>query len=90
MESTPNMKNIFCNFQTKNTKNIHLLLYTSKWFMGLWAFQIGFYKAMTYFDSAKALTVCFPAGRVNGPMYCMVHFSTPTFGNGSGFVPFIV
>lgn len=58
-------------------------------------FQIEWYKTMavlglTYFDSAKALTVCFPAGRVNGPMYCMVHFSTPTFGNGSGFVPFIV
>lgn len=57
------MKNIFCNFQTKNTwyKEYTLLLNTSKWFMGLWAFQIGFYKAMTVFTEVLlTLTVLKP------------------------------
>lgn len=43
------------------TKNIHVLLNTSKWFMGLWAFQIGFYKAMTVFTEVLlTLTVLKP------------------------------
>ena len=68
---------------------IHHLLY-SNWKRYSIPFKRNVLSKWTHAPSARALTVCFPAGRVKGPRYSIVYLAWPTFGKGSGFVPLIV